>query len=146
MKALTICQPFAHLIAIGKKRVENRSWGTQCRGPLAIHAGKSRDWLGLNDENCYPSMAYGAIVAVATLTAVLRYGAITQALQARAVYADATGFIPDRLDWVLDHEHTEGPWCWVLTDVRRLDVPVPYRGRRRLFDVDARTSRLIADS
>jgi hypothetical protein len=39
MKALTITQPYATLIAIGAKRIETRGWPTQYRGPLAIHAG-----------------------------------------------------------------------------------------------------------
>lgn len=38
MKALTIRQPWAHLIAIGKKTVEIRSWATKYRGPLLITA------------------------------------------------------------------------------------------------------------
>jgi len=45
MKAVTIYQPYAELIARGEKRVENRSWRTDYRGPLAIHAGCSRAWL-----------------------------------------------------------------------------------------------------
>lgn len=38
MKALTIWQPYASLIAIKAKRYETRSWPTKYRGPLAIHA------------------------------------------------------------------------------------------------------------
>ncbi len=41
MKALTLTQPWATLIAIGAKRIETRSWWTSYRGPLAIHAGKN---------------------------------------------------------------------------------------------------------
>jgi hypothetical protein len=41
VKALTIRQPWASLIALGVKRIETRSWSTQYRGPLAIHAGKA---------------------------------------------------------------------------------------------------------
>jgi hypothetical protein len=38
---------------------------------------------------------------------------------------------------VLDHPHTEGPWCWVLRDVRKLDEPVPCSGKQGLWDWDA---------
>lgn len=38
MKAITIQQPWAFSIFHGK-RIENRSWGTNYRGPLAVHAG-----------------------------------------------------------------------------------------------------------
>ncbi len=40
MKALSLTQPWATLVAIGAKRIETRSWPTKYRGPLAIHAAK----------------------------------------------------------------------------------------------------------
>jgi len=39
MKAITLWQPWASLIALGEKTIETRSWSTKYRGPLAIHAG-----------------------------------------------------------------------------------------------------------
>lgn len=39
MKAITLHQPWASLIALGVKTVETRSWNTNYRGTLAIHAG-----------------------------------------------------------------------------------------------------------
>ena len=39
-KALTIAQPWATLVAIGAKQIETRSWQTNYRGDIAIHAGK----------------------------------------------------------------------------------------------------------
>ncbi len=43
MKALTIKQPWASLIMGGYKRFEFRSWKTNYRGSLLIHAGKGVD-------------------------------------------------------------------------------------------------------
>jgi hypothetical protein len=40
MKALTLTQPWASLIAVGAKEIETRSWYTSYRGPLIIHAAK----------------------------------------------------------------------------------------------------------
>ncbi|KYG90813.1 hypothetical protein A0U40_17955 [[Bacillus] sp. KCTC 13219] len=40
MKAITITQPWASLIALGEKRFETRGWSTTHRGKIAIHAGK----------------------------------------------------------------------------------------------------------
>jgi hypothetical protein len=37
-KALSIQQPFAHLILTGRKRLENRTWSTPYRDCLWIHA------------------------------------------------------------------------------------------------------------
>ncbi len=45
MKALTILQPWASLIACGAKKIETRSWATKYRGPLAIHAGMNDKYL-----------------------------------------------------------------------------------------------------
>src|SRR5262245_40368428 len=47
MKALTIRQPYASLIALGAKHYETRTWTTDYRGPLLIHAARSFDNLGL---------------------------------------------------------------------------------------------------
>lgn len=41
MKALTLWNPWAMLVAVLLKRFETRSWYTEYRGPLAIHAAKS---------------------------------------------------------------------------------------------------------
>lgn len=43
MKVITIKQPWATLIAEGYKRYEFRSWKTNYRGELYIHAGKGID-------------------------------------------------------------------------------------------------------
>lgn len=52
MKALTIRQPWASLIAAGVKTIETRSWSTKYRGPLAIHAGKSpRSWIEMDEPS-----------------------------------------------------------------------------------------------
>lgn len=122
MKAVTICQPYAELIARGDKPIENRSWPTSYRGPLAIHAGKSRAWLGDDDERKYGPFIYGAVVAVADLVACLNI-------------RDAWQWPADH-KWLAAHEHANGPWCWVLDNIRRLPTPIPARGAQGLFDID----------
>ena len=68
MKAITIKQPYATLIAEGLKEYEFRTWKTKYRGDILIHAGKGVDkdamkrFEHLNLE--YPS---GCIIAKATL-------------------------------------------------------------------------------
>lgn len=49
MKCISLWQPWASAIAVGAKRVETRSWPTNYRGPLAIHAAKRCVW----DELCH---------------------------------------------------------------------------------------------
>lgn len=123
MKALTVCQPYAELIASGAKRVENREWSTSYRGPLLIHAGKSTAWL--EDPKRPPEgMVFGAVVAVATVVACLPKGAGTRTERAQwgPTWAD-----------LYDHEHAHGTWCWVLEGVVRLRQPVPWRGAQGLW-------------
>jgi hypothetical protein len=43
MKAITLIQPWATLIILGEKKIETRSWSTNLRGEIAIHAGKKID-------------------------------------------------------------------------------------------------------
>jgi hypothetical protein len=43
MKCLTIRQPWCHCIVHEQKTAENRSWKTNYRGPLLIHAGQRLD-------------------------------------------------------------------------------------------------------
>lgn len=43
MKVITIKQPYASLIVNGYKRFEFRSWNTNFRGKILIHAGLSVD-------------------------------------------------------------------------------------------------------
>ena len=139
MKALTICQPYPYLIMLPDddprmKRVENRNWPTPYRGPLLIHAGKSRDWLtittdpdGFDFEEDYDiplkEMTFGAVVATSNLVACLHMDYIQR--------GDADGKFP----WLRTHRHANGPWCWVLADIVALPKPIEWRGMQGLFDI-----------
>lgn len=116
MKALTICQPYAELIARGVKLIENRTWPTAYRGPLLILAGKSRDWLCEGDDAEFPNMAFGAAVATAVLYDCLP--------------------VADLPEYLRGHEHADGPWCWLLRNVRRVPSPIPMRGAQGLWEAD----------
>jgi hypothetical protein len=60
MKALSLWQPWASLIALGVKTIETRGWATKYRGPLAIHAAQRlpRDFdnVGAFRVTEYPDM------------------------------------------------------------------------------------------
>ena len=45
--------------------------------------------------------------------------------------AGNTGYTWSELD---KHEHTEGPWCFVLTNVEPLMVPVPAKGKQGFWE------------
>src|SRR6476620_4962366 len=113
MKALTLTQPWATLIASGAKRVETRSWGTSYRGPVAIHAAKGLGPIGgksgLRAQCGTPPFDYyilqwrlktkqidlplGAIVAVANLASVKQ---IDAALRAQIISQTKT---PNEIDF-----------------------------------------------
>lgn len=128
MKALTICQPYAYLITLPEtdprhKRVENRTWYTPHRGALAIHAGKSKEWLDTYDKLSFreeDNLVYGAVVATATLVACLN--------------RENEAKWPRRFDWVKDHEHSGDEWLWVLEEVERLVRPIPCKGAQGIWD------------
>jgi len=137
MKALTICQPYAHLICLPDdharaKRVENRTWSTAYRGELLIHAGKSRKFLKLSPDGKRDDgydlplcdMSFGAIVAVARLA---------DCFGVQHPMDKASAF--RRRQWLAGHEHVEGPFCFVLTEVRVFSTPIPYSGKQGFFDV-----------
>jgi hypothetical protein len=127
MKAISLRQPWASLVAYGLKQHETRHWPTDYRGPIAIHAAKRLDLAGAPDRLCQSAFGFawmdglplGAIVAIAHLTAVAR----SQDVIAELTRADqaAGNFGPAR-------------YAWRLEDVRALKAPVPCIGRQGLFN------------
>lgn len=69
VKAITIKQPFATLIAEGLKQYEFRTWRTNYRGEILIHAGKSIDKKAMKKfESLGLSYPTGCIIAKVTIT------------------------------------------------------------------------------
>jgi hypothetical protein len=75
LKALSLKQPFAWLIANGYLLVDDRSWGTQYRGPILIHASKGLyeayyQHIRSNTDVPIPDrdkLEYGGVVGIADL-------------------------------------------------------------------------------
>jgi hypothetical protein len=119
MKAMTVCQPYASAL-LGPKRIENRNQRWSHRGPLLIHAGKSRKFMGtlsLSEMVEWPEYAESK----------LPFGCIIGMV-------DVVGCEPyDR------EKHTSvwasGPYCLITENPRRLAEPIPYLGALGLFDV-----------
>lgn len=130
MKALTISQPYASMIADGWKWVENRRWPTGYRGPLAIHAGKGTQYLDRDELAQWPT---GSVLAVGNLVACVHRHAIVLRDPLACDQLLEAGVSPESF---LHHKHTEGPWCWVLMEVHKLAEPYPCRGQQGLWDVE----------
>lgn len=157
MKALTLTQPYATLVALGAKHIETRSWSTRYRGPLAIHAGKGLGPVGaraglydlafsdpdgffyqvLKRANilCIDDLPLGAIVATARLEACVDTLFMTLEKRARV-----TGWDGEQRYWNLtDQEesfgdYSPGRWAWLLADIKPLAEPILARGAQGLWN------------
>jgi hypothetical protein len=144
MKALTLWQPYATLIAIGSKRVETRSWHT-------LHY-EGRPWIGIHAAKRTPKvelrLAFQGPVIRAALTAHkitpadLPHGAIVAV--ARLVGCGSAADT-DRFTWNEQGQGWFGPgrWAWMLDDVRQLPTPVPATGAQGLWTIPAATVQTI---
>ena len=124
MQCLTVQQPWASAIVAGAKRVENRSRPTQFRGRLFIHAGKKTDPAGA-----------GALAAAGVeLTGDLPAGAIIGCVD--VVDCRAVGD-RDLFDDGGNDPLATGPYCWILRNPIRFDVPIECNGQLGLWRVPA---------
>ena len=120
MKALSIKQPWAWLIANGYKTIETRLWNTEFRGDLVIAASKGK--MKKADEAVflkeYPQAAddleYGKAVAIVQVIDVQPM-----------VKADEIAACCDIYD---------GAFSWHLDNVRKIQ-PFPVKGKLKLYDV-----------
>lgn len=155
MKALTIQNPYSHLIITPQnqlpegaihKRVENRSWIPQSilmRVPFAIHAGVSMGWFKFGDwpielprkakRSDVPQMAFGAVVGVAEIVQCFHVNKIR------------TGQVPAEYQWLCDHKHVSGQYCFVLDNVIALRDPVPCVGKQKFFTLPSTVETRVLD-
>ena len=70
VKAITIWEPYASSIANGKKKYETRTWKTNYRGPIVIHASArkmSKEHVALAQKVGIINPKYSRVVAIADL-------------------------------------------------------------------------------
>jgi activating signal cointegrator 1 len=144
MKALTIWQPHATLVAAKAKRLETRSWrpahlSTPCL--LAIHAGKHFDIE--QQERCFTEPFASALRAAGIRTPA------DLPLSAVLAVAELTDVLPTtspRVTAMLTEQEATfgnfapGRWAWVLDNVRLLPKPIRACGRQGLWEVRLPTS------
>ena len=130
IKVLSIRQPWAWLICSGFKNIENRSWRTNYRGRLYIHAGKSFDWDALD----WLEQFWEYHTLVCRHFGILRDWRITMhkdEFGAIVGYADLTDCIQNsRSIWA-----QRGLFHWELHYPNHL-APVPLKGQLGIFEVD----------
>ncbi len=152
MKAITIWQPWATLIAIGAKKYETRSWATNYRGPIAIHAAQKpfntdtyldrelypfAKALNLPDIYSFDKLPYGCIIATAELIGCWEI----------CVDGGDNGwdFAP-----TLDNSYhatkqemffgdwTPGRYAWQFRNMKMLPEPIKTKGHQRLWNWEAK--------
>lgn len=131
MKALTLWQPWATLVAIGAKKIETRSWTTSHRGPLAIHAAAFSPEHATqlcHEEPFFSCLKEGGLDVGLAITR-LPAGVIVATCQlvevVRITKSSASALEEPELSF---GNYTPGRWAWVLGDVQALATPVPTRG------------------
>lgn len=148
MKALSLTQPWASMIAYGGKLIETRNWDTKFRGWLVIHAanGQTADDRALMDFEPYKSvLAHHGITSGNAVHDVVPRGAA----HAVARLIDIVRTDNLRMDQVLTShgrswnltaqelclgDYSPDRYAWLLADVTRLTMPRRMKGRQKLWN------------
>lgn len=157
MKAITIWQPWASLLACGGKRFETRSWATSYRGPIAIHAAKKSVFEVLNLipisissvmkmalRSEWEDLPTGAVIATANLIGCHEISRIDEfdADWEIPCIPQKTGcwdcnrpgtWIDATKQEVMFGDWTPGRYAWDFSDIKII-TPVPTKGRQGLWE------------
>lgn len=128
MKAISLWQPYASLIALNIKRFETRHWSTSYRGEIAIHAAKR--WTGEEEHywnyftehfDCpLPFDApLGAMLCICKLTHVGRTEEVVTRIS--NMEREMGNFSPGR-------------FAWRMEVLEVFPTPIPTRGQQGIFD------------
>lgn len=161
MKAMSLWQPWASLLACGAKQYETRSWATNYRGSIAIHAAKWKPNLhalvygmgliykiddmirALDEHGCFPGeelfedLPRGCIIATAELVGCHE---IEEGFRSEGVWIckkprDGIESYENIFGNELLFGHYEsGCYAWEFANMRMLDKPIPAKGRQGLWN------------
>lgn len=120
MKVLTIKNPWASLIVNNYKKYEFRSWKTNYRGKILIHAGLSSDDAAMFSEY---NLEYikGAIIGEADLVDCIL---VTKSFDDELKNSNPI---------VYSHEHV-GLYAWKLENIKKYDKPIYVKGKLGLWN------------
>lgn len=163
MKAITLWQPWASLLACGAKQYETRSWETSYRGPIAIHAAKKDPCriplLGMEAFEAATKKALekagftwcllptGCVIATAELVNCWRivYNPGTDIDKAKTIpigaELDVPKHHPDFHHYIVPTEQemlfgdwTPGRYAWEFANMAMLQGSIPAKGMQRLWN------------
>ncbi|RMW37671.1 MAG: ASCH domain-containing protein [Nitrosopumilus sp.] len=122
MKCLSVSQPFAELIILGKKTIELRKWNTNYRGELLIHAPLKIRKEDVKRLKIDKKIVTGAIVGKVEIYDVKKYDSQKQVKSDQKFHFASKNF----------HDRTYG---FLLKNAKAFRVPIPYKGQLGLFEV-----------
>lgn len=128
MKVLSLREPYASLIMNGTKKIETRSWKTNYRGKLYIHASISKiskeilsnkELMNLVDVD---NLCYGEIICSCRLIdcILMTDEFILEVMKNRNEF--------------LSGEYAVGRYAWILDDVEVLDKRIPCKGKLGIWN------------
>jgi len=128
VRAISLWQPWADLVARELKEYETRHWPCQQFGPIAIHAAKrkfrdeemSREARTqmLMDEVDPFQLKYGVIVCIAEIVSCQSVESIRERLSPREL---------------LYGNYEDGRFAWRIANVQRLKKPIEVTGHQGFF-------------
>ena len=120
MKAISLHQPWASMIARGEKTIETRWWRTHYRGDLLICSTK---------KPSYSNLPCGFAIAIVDVYDCIPY---------EMDHAKAAGFNEAKARMTLKmQDNTTGHcWSWMLRYIERIATPFAVRGRQGFFEVE----------
>jgi len=150
MKVISIQQPWASLAVLGFKKIETRSWKTNYRGELLIHASCGKNYKRLDNNNPLWSH-YNRLCALKQIDSIdgLPFGAIIGKVKLSEVtttdfYKQCSLSIPlrDRYskpEWAQElafGDYSPGRYGWLFSDPLVFDKPILVKGRLGLWEYE----------
>lgn len=124
MKIITIKQPWATLIREGLKEYEFRSWKTNYRGEVYIHAGKGIEKEAMKRfkhlQLDYPT---SRIIAKATIVDCIK------------LTPELSNEINRQHEMVYDTKERSG-YAWKMEDIKKIDFDKEIKGKLGLWNLE----------
>ncbi len=125
MKVLTIKEPWASLIIEGYKEYEFRSWKTNYRGKILIHAGLNIEKNNLIKFKDYDiNIQKGKIIGEAMLTDCIK---VTEDFQKELLKKDKI---------VYGQSDHASDYAWKLENVIKYEEPISVKGKLGLWNYE----------
>ena len=134
IKAISLHQPYASLIAMGLKKFETRSWSTNYRGKLVICAAKKNT---LQQQSNYETLANSLLLDLTVHPwSSLPKGMAIAVCDLTDCIQMTESFISEQSEQEQLCGHWEsGRFAWKLENVQPFPQPVPIKGKQGLWKI-----------